>query len=64
MTLVLMTQYYDMLTDIGKNSNQNTVLIPHSPNSVADIKTQILESILTGKAAQARKDKDESPGSA
>jgi regulator of protease activity HflC (stomatin/prohibitin superfamily) len=60
MTLVLMTQYYDMLTDIGKNSKQNTVLIPHSPNSVADIKTQILESILTGNSAQARVNENES----
>jgi len=55
MTLVLMTQYYDMLTEIGKNSNQNTVLIPHSPGTVGDVQQQILQSILTGQAAEKKK---------
>lgn len=56
MTLVLMTQYYDMLTDIGKSSNQNTVLIPHSPAAVGDMQKQIIEAILTGQAASIEKE--------
>lgn len=42
MNLVLMTQYFDTLKDIGQNSN--TILIPHSPSSISDIATQIRDS--------------------
>jgi regulator of protease activity HflC (stomatin/prohibitin superfamily) len=46
MSLVLLTQYYDMLTDVGKHSNNNTILIPHSPGAVGDFQQQILTSLL------------------
>ncbi|MGD2065103.1 MAG: SPFH domain-containing protein, partial [Dehalococcoidia bacterium] len=51
MTLVLMTQYYDMLTDIGRNSRTNTILLPHSPGAVNDLREQIISSIEAGKVA-------------
>ena len=51
MTLVLMTQYYDMLTDVGKNSRTNTIMLPHSPGAVGDLREQIISSIETGKVA-------------
>ncbi|MFC1927468.1 SPFH domain-containing protein [Chloroflexota bacterium] len=53
MTLVLMTQYYDMLTDVGKNSRANTIMLPHSPGAVGDLREQIISSIETSKAAGA-----------
>ncbi|MDD4874569.1 MAG: SPFH domain-containing protein [Dehalococcoidales bacterium] len=46
MALVLLTQYYDMLTDVGKHSNNNTILIPHSPGAVGEFQQQILTSLL------------------
>lgn len=49
MTLVLMTQYYDMLTDVGKNSKSNTIMLPHTPGVVGDIKEQIIASMETGR---------------
>ena len=49
MTMVLMTQYYDMLTDVGRNSQLNTVMIPHSPGAVDDIRNQIIAAM---KASQ------------
>jgi regulator of protease activity HflC (stomatin/prohibitin superfamily) len=57
MTLVLMTQYYDMLTDVGKNADTNTILLPHSPSAVGDLREQIISSIQAGKVSGASKDK-------
>ena len=51
MTLVLMTQYYDMLTEVGKNSTTNTIMLPHSPGAVSSIQEQIISSIEAGKLA-------------
>jgi len=56
MTLVLMTQYYDMLTDVGKNSRTNTIMLPHSPGAVGELQKQIIASIETSKAAGAAED--------
>lgn len=53
MTLVLMTQYYDMLTDVGKNSRTNTIMLPHTPGAVGELQKQIIASIETSKAAGA-----------
>jgi regulator of protease activity HflC (stomatin/prohibitin superfamily) len=56
MSLVLLTQYYDMLTDVGRHSNNNTILIPHSPGAVGDFQEQILSSLLA--ADKSSKDID------
>ena len=48
MNLILMTQYFDMLKDIGQSSKANTILIPHSPGHVADISSQLRDAIITG----------------
>jgi regulator of protease activity HflC (stomatin/prohibitin superfamily) len=48
MQLVLMTQYFDTLKDISANDHTNTVLIPHTPNALTDIFTQIRNAIVTG----------------
>jgi len=54
MALVLMTQYYDMLMDVGRNSKNNTILIPHSPGAVEDVRSQVLESFLVADAAKGK----------
>ena len=48
MNLILMTQYFDMLKDIGQSSKTNTILLPHSPGHVADISAQLRDAIITG----------------
>jgi len=57
MSLVLLTQYYDMLTDVGKHSNNNTILIPHSPGAVGEFQQQILTSLLAADKATEDKHK-------
>jgi regulator of protease activity HflC (stomatin/prohibitin superfamily) len=49
MQLVLMTQYFDTLKDIAANDHTNTVLIPHSPSTLADVFGQIRNAIITGQ---------------
>ena len=53
MTLVLMTQYYDMLTEVGKNSKTNTIMLPHTPGAVGSIQEQIIASLETSKKVDA-----------
>jgi len=47
MNLVLITQYFDTLKDIGSNSSSNTILLPHSPGALGDITDQIRNTIIT-----------------
>ncbi len=44
MNLVLMTQYFDTLKEIGQNSN--TILIPHSPGGITDISSEIRNAMI------------------
>lgn len=48
MNLVLLTQYFDTLKDIGSNSN--TILVPHGPGAVEDIATQLRNAMITADA--------------
>jgi regulator of protease activity HflC (stomatin/prohibitin superfamily) len=48
MQLVLMTQYFDTLKEVAANDHTNTILIPHSPNTLTDIFGQIRNAIITG----------------
>ena len=57
MTLVLMTQYYDMLTDVGKNSRTNTIMLPHTPGAVGELREQIISAIEIGKVAGTTEDR-------
>lgn len=47
MNLVLMTQYFDTLKDVGLSSNSNTIMIPHSPAGMNDISEQLRTSMIT-----------------
>jgi regulator of protease activity HflC (stomatin/prohibitin superfamily) len=46
LNLVLMTQYFDTIKELGKNSHNNTVLLPSSPNAVGDFMQQISQTII------------------
>ena len=46
MNLILMTQYFDTLKDLGNSSKTNTILIPHSPGALGDLAAQMRNSII------------------
>lgn len=47
MNLVLMTQYFDTLKDVGLSSNSNTIMIPHSPGGMNEISEQLRNAMIT-----------------
>jgi len=55
MNLVLMTQYFDTLKDIGLTGKSNTILIPHSPGGMGDISEQMRNAIITANEATKKK---------
>jgi len=49
MSLVLMTQYFDTLKEIGMTARTNTILIPHSPGHMTDLTEQIRTAMMTAE---------------
>lgn len=49
MSLVMMTQYFDTLKDIGLTGNSNTILIPHSPSGMNDLSDQMRNAMITAQ---------------
>uniref|UniRef100_A0A7N0VED3 Band 7 domain-containing protein n=1 Tax=Kalanchoe fedtschenkoi TaxID=63787 RepID=A0A7N0VED3_KALFE len=49
MDMVLLTQYFDTMKEIGASSKSSTVFIPHGPGAVGDIASQIREGLLQAK---------------
>ncbi len=47
MSLIMMTQYFDTMKELGSSSKATTILLPHSPSSVGDLSQQIRNSIIT-----------------
>ncbi len=45
MALVLLTQYFDTLRDIGTRGGTNTLFLPNNPGAAADLQTQILAGL-------------------
>jgi regulator of protease activity HflC (stomatin/prohibitin superfamily) len=56
MTLVLVTQYFDTLKEIGANNKSSTILLPHSPVGIKDLAAQMQEGIITGNLASKNKE--------
>ncbi|KAG4207423.1 hypothetical protein ERO13_A03G064900v2 [Gossypium hirsutum] len=46
MDMVLVTQYFDTMKEIGAASKSSAVFIPHGPGAVRDVATQIREGLL------------------
>lgn len=55
MQFVLMTQYFDTLTAIGANENNNTVMVPHTPGGMKDFQQQIIDGTFVGKELSKNK---------
>ncbi|MCT4559792.1 MAG: SPFH domain-containing protein [Crocinitomicaceae bacterium] len=48
MQFVLMTQYFDTIKDIGSNSKNSSILMPHSPGGMKDFQNQIINGTFVG----------------
>lgn len=46
MDMVLVTQYFDTMKEIGASSKSSAVFIPHGPSAVKDIATQTRNGLL------------------
>ncbi|MCB2156907.1 SPFH domain-containing protein [bacterium] len=51
MQLVVMTQYFDTLKEIGASSRSNAIMLPHSPGAVGELSQMIQQSIMMGNVA-------------
>ncbi|CAM0913887.1 unnamed protein product [Alopecurus aequalis] len=54
MDMVLITQYFDTMKEIGASSKSSAVFVPHGPSAVRDIATQIRDGLLQSHAAAAQ----------
>ncbi|CAN0925892.1 Hypersensitive-induced response protein-like protein 2 [Linum grandiflorum] len=52
MDMVLVTQYFDTMKEIGASSKSSSVFIPHGPGAVKDIASQIREGLLQANSTQ------------
>ncbi|MBI1211916.1 MAG: SPFH domain-containing protein [Alphaproteobacteria bacterium] len=48
LNLVLLTQYFDTLKDIGVSAGSKVILTPHSPGALSDIAGELRNAVLTG----------------
>lgn len=48
MQFVLMTQYFDTIKDIGANSKNSSILMPHSPGGMKEFQNQIIAGTFVG----------------
>ncbi|XP_059449080.1 hypersensitive-induced reaction 1 protein-like [Corylus avellana] len=49
--MVLITQYFDTMKEIGASSKSSAVFIPHGPGTVRDIATQIRDGLLQASSS-------------
>ncbi|KAL2550227.1 Hypersensitive-induced response protein 4 [Forsythia ovata] len=52
MDLIMITQYFDTIKDLGNSSKNTTVFIPHGPGHVRDIGDQIRNGLMEASSAQ------------
>jgi regulator of protease activity HflC (stomatin/prohibitin superfamily) len=53
LTILLITQHYDALEAMSKNSATNTIMVPYSSSNVTGMRDQIQEAILASAKAEA-----------
>lgn len=54
--MMMITQYFDMLKDIGTQSKTATIFTNHSPATVSDVGVQLRQGFLEARAAGAKMD--------
>ncbi|MDP5098374.1 MAG: SPFH domain-containing protein [Crocinitomicaceae bacterium] len=64
MQFVLMTQYFDTIKDIGANSKNSSILMPHSPGGMKDFQNQIITGTFVGNELKSmNRDNNKEQGS-
>lgn len=51
MNLVMMTQHFDTVKDVGADARSKVILLPYSPGAVSGLKEELTQAILTGTEA-------------
>ncbi len=49
MNLVMMTQYFDTIKELGLSGKNSTILIPHGPGGMTDMQEQIRNAMITAE---------------
>ncbi|XP_010536526.1 PREDICTED: hypersensitive-induced response protein 4 [Tarenaya hassleriana] len=52
MDLIMVTQYFDTIRDLGNSSKNTTVFLPHGPGHVRDISDQIRNGLMEAASSQ------------
>lgn len=52
MDLIMVTQYFDTIKELGNSSKNTTVFIPHGPGHVRDIGEQIRNGLMEANSAK------------
>lgn len=52
MDLIMITQYFDTMRDLGSSSKNTTVFLPHGPGHVRDISDQIRNGLMEANSAR------------
>lgn len=52
--MVLLTQYFDTMKDIGASSKNTTLFLPHGPGTVADLAGQVRNGMLAASEAHKK----------
>ena len=50
MDLLLITQYFDTLKDIGNSNGRKTLFLQHGPGAVADLQSSLRDGLMSGMA--------------
>eukprot|EP00210_Caulerpa_lentillifera_P005786 g5532.t1 len=50
MSMMMMTQYFDCLKDVGLHSKNGTIFLPHNPGAVGEIASQVRDGALQANA--------------
>lgn len=50
MQLMMVTQYLDMLKEVGTQAGGSTVFIPHGPGAVQDVQNQMRQGFMEANA--------------
>jgi regulator of protease activity HflC (stomatin/prohibitin superfamily) len=51
MSMVLLTQYFDTLKEVAGTNRSNTILMPHTPNALAELMEQFRSTLVPGELA-------------
>jgi hypothetical protein len=50
MEMMMMTQYFDTMKEIGVSGGTNTIFVPSGPGAVADVAQSVRSGIMQGQA--------------